>query len=80
MTPNDPVPEADRLEQEEPPGADPYARTPEHLAAGEPEADVLEQELPLDVDEEPEGPVPDEERVEPADGSEADRLEERAEP
>lgn len=73
MTTSDPVPDADRQEQEEPPSTDPYRRTPEHLAAEEPEADVLEQELPVDPEVD-DRLVPDADRVEPPDVAEAEWL------
>lgn len=75
MAPDEPVPEADHLDQEAPTRPDPYRRTPEHLAAEEPEADVLEQELPVDTEED-DRLLPDDERVEPRDVPEADWPEE----
>lgn len=69
----DPVPEADREEQELPPTPDPRAGHPhpEEL----PEADVLEQEVPV-VDVPPSPPGIDAERTEEAE----DWLGERREP
>jgi hypothetical protein len=57
----DPVPEADRLEQETPPSHDPREGHP--LPADAPDADVLEQELPVADDEE--SAALDAERIEP---------------
>lgn len=74
----DPVPEADRLEQEMPP--DPDARDQRGstgirpVPAEAPEADVIEQDLPLAEDAEPRGidaersePTSDEDWIEPPD-------------
>lgn len=76
--PADPVPEADRLEQETPASPDATAAGPRHgdhpLPPDAPDADVLEQELPLvegvqsgGIDAERTEPVSDEDWA--ADGS-----------
>ena len=48
----EPVPEADRQEQEEPPSHAP--RRDHHHRFDQPEADVLEQEIPVGEDEDEE--------------------------
>jgi len=64
---DEPVPEADRQEQELPPERDPRGRHPHPPDL--PEADAVEQELPADgsADELDQPPVTDADRVEPVD-------------
>lgn len=66
MTEKDPVPEADRLEQEE--DGEPAGRPARHGSAEASDADVFEQELPLAGSAVDEGV--DAERSEPVDDGE----------
>lgn len=61
----EPIPEADRLEQETPNGAD--LRFRRNHGPDAPEADVLEQDVPVVDIVEDEVPAVDDERIEQAD-------------
>ncbi|HMD45494.1 MAG TPA: hypothetical protein VKG43_05010 [Acidimicrobiales bacterium] len=73
MNPDEPVPEADRLEQEEPRQAEPRLDVDSHGVA--PEADVLEQEVPVGDEPPPSVFTGDVDPSVPGDAAEADWLE-----